>query len=72
MSDPCSLVTQVACSLALLSAFVTVILSARLLGFVLRETRRIQQRVDMEKRISEAARPSEIEYSAARPPSHRP
>lgn len=71
MPDPCSCPARVACALAFLAALVTLILSARLLRYVLRETKRIRDKADLERRISEAVTRPDGGRSAVLPPARR-
>jgi hypothetical protein len=72
MSDPCSCPVLTACALAFLAALVTIIMSARLLRYVLRESKRLRDRADLELRISQAVTRPDGGRSAVLPPAPRP
>ncbi len=73
MPDPCSPVARVICGLALLLAFVTLILSARLLRIVLRESKRLRDRAEPARKISAGEIPTAVdgERFAVLPPDPR-
>jgi hypothetical protein len=73
MLDPCSPVARVICGLALLVALVTLILSARLLRVVLRESKRLRDKVEPARKISAGEIPTAAdgERFAVLPPDPR-
>ena len=75
MFDPCSDEARIICGLALLAALLTLILSARLLHFVLRETKRLRAKTEAAAlKFSQAEIPGPVsgERFAVLPPPPRP
>jgi hypothetical protein len=73
MPDPCSPVARVICGLALLVALVTLVLSARLLRVVLRESKRLRDKVEPARKFSAGEIPTAVdgERFAVLPPDPR-
>ena len=72
MFDPCSCEVRSACALAFLAACASIFLSVRLMRYVMRETKRLRDKADLELRVSQALIQSDGERSAALPPAPRP
>lgn len=69
MLDACSNGSRVVLALAVLFALLSIVMSARLLRYVLRETKRLRDRADLERRIVSArANPIDHERAAILPP----
>lgn len=74
MLDPCSPVARIVCGLALLVALVTLILSARLMHIVLRETKRLRDKAEPMRRLSQVEIPPAVEgerFAVLPPPPRR-
>lgn len=75
MLDTCSPVGRVICAVAVLTALLSLVLSARLMRYVLRETKRLRDKAELRQRIIEAetsASPTSHERVAVLPPAPRP
>lgn len=71
MLDPCALEVRTACALALLASAVSIILSVRLIRYVLRESKRLRDHADLEMRIKQAEMRPDGGRSAVLPPAPR-
>lgn len=72
MFDACSESSRVVLAIVVVSASISIAMSARLLGYVLRETQRIRRKIELDRRISERDETQEPgERDAVRPPAPR-
>ncbi len=72
MLDACAESSRVVLAVSVTVAFVTIAMSARLMGYIIRETMRIRRKLDLDRRISERDAMQEPgERDAVRPPAPR-
>ncbi len=72
MFDTCSESSRVVLAVAVLAATISIAMSARLMGYVIRETSRIRRKLDLGRRITDRDATQEPGVrDAVRPPSPR-